>query len=171
MPLIDSLNALSDFSLVIVLGPTATGKTALAIELAQALNTEIINFDSVQVYRHMDIGTAKPSKDQLSQVPHHLIDCCEPNESFTAGDFRRRALEILLELSKTKKAAVLVGGTGFYLQALLKGMYPVTSTDEEVKLQIQERFEKRDEKHSTKPSLKWTLNMLRRFIPMTPTGF
>src|SRR4051812_20540935 len=111
-------------TLICVVGATATGKSQLAFELARELNTEIINFDSLQVYKKLDIGTAKPSLEMREKIPHHLIDVVEPHIPFTAGDFRAQSLEIIEKLSK-KENIVLVGGTGFYLQALLKGMHEI----------------------------------------------
>ena len=122
-------------SLVVICGPTATGKSEIAFELAKNLDTEIISFDSVQVYKDLDIGTAKPSLDMRSKIPHHLIDEISPVTSFTAGDFRKRALDEVEKLKK-KKFIVLVGGTGFYLQALLKGMYDIPVVTQETREQL-----------------------------------
>ena len=97
-----------------IVGPTASGKTALSIPLAQKLNTEILCMDSMQVYRHMDIGTAKPSAEEQKLIPHHLIDLCDPEESFTVTDYANAATPILDRLNNP----LLVGGTGLYLQAL-----------------------------------------------------
>lgn len=129
--------------LVVVCGATATGKSELAFEMAKRLQTEIISFDSVQVYRHMNIGTAKPDSHVLSAIKHHLIDEVEPDQVFTAGDFRRKALEILGALEKKHQHVVLVGGTGFYLQALLKGMYDLPPISCETKMRLQEELKTR----------------------------
>ncbi len=119
--------------LVVICGATATGKSNLSLNLARKLKCEIINFDSVQVYKELNIGTAKPSASELKEIPHHLIDIVKPSELFTAGDFRRRALDILSSLSTKYEHCILVGGTGFYLNALLNGMFPAPPSDELVK--------------------------------------
>ncbi|MDZ4676617.1 MAG: tRNA (adenosine(37)-N6)-dimethylallyltransferase MiaA [Oligoflexia bacterium] len=118
---------------VSICGATATGKTAIAFQLAQKLNTEIISFDSLQIYQELNIGTAKPPPEMLNAIRHHLIDEIKPTEVFTAGDFRKQALQILKTLSDSKDFAILVGGTGFYLQALLKGMHDIPEVSTEVK--------------------------------------
>jgi len=110
--------------LIVISGATATGKTDVAFALAKKLECEILSFDSVQIYKHLDIGTAKPPLWMRNEIPHHLIDEIEPSEPFTAGDFQRRARKII-SLENKKKNIVLVGGTGFYLQALLRGMYEI----------------------------------------------
>jgi tRNA dimethylallyltransferase len=122
--------------LVCICGATATGKTDLAAAIAQELGTEIVSFDSVQVYKRLDIGTAKPTPEILKRVKHHLIDEIEPTESFTAGDFKKRAEELIAVLAPRSKPIVLVGGTGFYLQALLKGMYEVPQVSDELKARL-----------------------------------
>jgi len=104
-------------------GPTASGKTALALALAQVLNTEIISADSRQVYKYLDIGTAKPSKDELALIQHHLISIIEPNESFNAGLFRNKAMTIIKRLNQLGKIPIICGGTGLYIKALLEGLF------------------------------------------------
>ncbi len=140
-----STASLKEFSrkagIIVVLGPTATGKTETAIRIAEAINSEVISFDSIQVYREMDIGSAKPGAQDLARVCHHLISVKSPDEAFTAGDFRRESLGLIEKLNSEDKWAVLVGGTGFYLQALLKGMYPVSTTDPEIKKAVQKKLE------------------------------
>jgi tRNA dimethylallyltransferase len=113
-------SSLSLTKIIVICGPTATGKSEVAFEIAKQLQTEIISFDSVQVYQELDIGTAKPPEALRREIPHHFVDEISPTETFTAGDFRKRALEIIKARSELKHL-VLVGGTGFYLQALLKG--------------------------------------------------
>lgn len=106
---------------VIILGPTSSGKTSFAIELAKQLDGEIISADSRQIYRHMDIATAKPSKSELEAVPHHMIDIVDPDESFTVVDFQERAKEAILEIQSRGKIPFIVGGTGLYIDALVYG--------------------------------------------------
>src|SRR5664279_1446722 len=101
--------------MVIILGPTAAGKTELAVRLAERFAGEIVNADSLQVYRGMDIGTAKPSPEQLSRVPHHLIDIVDPAADFSASDFRREAGRVIAEIQRRGRKVFLVGGTGLYV--------------------------------------------------------
>jgi tRNA dimethylallyltransferase len=98
-------------------GPTASGKSDLALSIAEAFNGEIVNYDSVQIFRHMDIGTAKPSVEERRRVPHHMIDIREPDEEFNAGDYQREARAVLEDLRQRSRLPVLVGGTGLYLRA------------------------------------------------------
>jgi tRNA dimethylallyltransferase len=107
--------------LLIILGATAVGKTALAIELAQHLNAEIISADSRQIYRHMTIGTAKPTPEQLGKVPHHLIDLVNPDENLTLVDYQEHAYRLIDELHADSKLPMLVGGTGQYITAIADG--------------------------------------------------
>lgn len=109
-------------NLVTIVGPTAVGKTALAIKLASLFNTEIISADSRQVYKEMEIGTAKPSKLELSQVKHHFINSHSIYEDFSAGKFEEEGLKVLNEIFKTKNIAIMVGGSGLYVDAICKGM-------------------------------------------------
>jgi tRNA dimethylallyltransferase len=117
--------------LVVILGPTASGKSELGIHLAEQLGGEILVCDSTQLYRHFDIGTAKVSPAERRRTPHHLIDLVEPDEVFTAGDYRRRAVEVLEDLRERRKVPILTAGTGLYLRALLEGLAdaPVRSNE------------------------------------------
>jgi tRNA dimethylallyltransferase len=116
---------------VIVSGPTATGKTNTAIELARTFGGEIVNFDSLLLYKEITIGTAKPTMEERKEVPHHMIDVTSIAQPMNASDYMRAAYPVVEKLLKEKKIVYLVGGSGFYLQALLKGMYdsPTTPTD------------------------------------------
>jgi len=107
--------------LVAIVGPTATGKSSLALELCQTLNGEIISADSRQVYRYMDIGTAKPIKEEQALVPHHLIDVVDPDEDFSLSIYQSKALEAINNIQRREKTAFLVGGSGLYVWALLEG--------------------------------------------------
>src|SRR5436190_13065422 len=104
----------------VIVGPTASGKSELGIKLALARDGEIINLDSVQVYRRIHIATAKVPLHERRGVPHHLIDIVEPTENFTAGDYARLAARTIHEVETLHRTAILVGGTGFYLRALVK---------------------------------------------------
>jgi tRNA dimethylallyltransferase len=107
---------------VAIVGPTAVGKSRLAMELAQRLSAEIVSADSRQVYRYMDIGTAKPSKDEQALVTHYLIDLVAPNESYSAVRYRSEGLQVLRRIGAKGRIALVVGGTGFYIRALLDGL-------------------------------------------------
>ena len=107
--------------LVAIVGPTATGKSILALELCQTLNGEIISADSRQVYRYMDIGTAKPTKEEQALVPHHLIDVVNPDEDFSLSLYQSKALEAIDDIQRRGKTVFLVGGSGLYVWALLEG--------------------------------------------------
>jgi tRNA dimethylallyltransferase len=121
--------------LIVVVGPTAVGKTGAAIALARHLNGEIISADSMQVYRHMDIGTAKPTPEERNQAPHHLIDIVNPDEAFNASCFMEKARGVIADIQKRGKAIVVVGGTGLYIRALLGGLFDGPSADEELRSQ------------------------------------
>ena len=108
--------------ILVILGPTAVGKSALALELAAALDAEIINADSQQVYRYMDIGTGKPSAAEREAVPHHLIDVVQPDQPFDVAVFRRLAAAAIGDIHTRRKHAIVCGGTGLYLRALLHGL-------------------------------------------------
>ena len=106
-----------------IVGPTASGKSALAISLAQRFNAEIISLDASQVYRGLDIGTAKVSAEERALAPHHLIDCVDPDEPFTAAEFCRRAIAVMWAAKARGRRVIICGGTGFYLSALLYGLW------------------------------------------------
>jgi tRNA dimethylallyltransferase len=125
--------------LPIVIGPTGSGKSDLSIRIALAVGGEIVNCDSLQVYRGFDIGTAKVPAPGRQGIPHHLIDVVEPTSLFTAGDYARQAEAVIREISTRRKTAVLVGGTGFYLRSLLEGLSPGTSRDDALRARLQNR--------------------------------
>jgi tRNA dimethylallyltransferase len=116
--------------LIAIVGPTASGKTDLAVFLAEQFSGEIVNYDSVQIFRHLDIGTAKPSAEEQARVRHHMIDIREPTEIYTAGDYQRDARRVLNDIRERRKLPILVGGTGLYLRALTEGLFngPTRST-------------------------------------------
>ncbi|MFH1710400.1 MAG: tRNA (adenosine(37)-N6)-dimethylallyltransferase MiaA [bacterium] len=120
--------------LLIILGPTAVGKSLLAIKLAKELNGEIISADSMQVYSGMDIGTAKLSKEELDEIPHHLISIIAPSKNWSVSDFILNAKSIIEALVKRGKFPIVVGGTGLYLNALIKGyVFPIIEADKDVR--------------------------------------
>ena len=108
--------------IIVVLGPTASGKSELAIKLAKKFNGEIISADSRQIYRNMDIGTGKPSKKELAVVPHHLIDIKNPNENYTVAEYQRDALKAIKKIIKKDQLPILVGGTGLYVKAIVDNL-------------------------------------------------
>ena len=130
--------------LVVILGPTASGKSALAVVLAERFFGEIISCDSVAVYRHFEIGTAKPSHEDRGRVPHHLIDVAEPGEAFTAGEYARQARVALGEIAGRGHLPVVVGGTGLYLRALLEGLFPGPQRSDELRERLRARAGERD---------------------------
>jgi len=133
--------------LVVILGPTASGKSALGIELAGRLGGEILLCDSTQIYRHFDIGTAKVPPSEQRGIPHHLVDLVEPHEIFTAGDYRRRALEVLDDVRRRGKLPILTAGTGLYLRALLEGLADAPKRSEELRQRLRQKAEQRGPAH------------------------
>jgi tRNA dimethylallyltransferase len=114
---------------IILLGPTGVGKTGASILLAKAIHTEIISADSMQIYRHMDIGTAKPTKEELSIVKHHMIDIVEPSETFSTGKYIEQVVPIIERLHREGKIPIIAGGTGLYLKAMTRGIFSGPSAD------------------------------------------
>jgi tRNA dimethylallyltransferase len=129
--------------LPVVVGPTGSGKSALALRVALELGGEIVNCDSLQVYRRFDIGTAKVPAVERQGVAHHLIDVIDADQLFTAGDYARSAEAVLREIAERGRVPVIAGGTGFYLRALLDGLFPGPARDEE----LRSRLERREAKH------------------------
>ena len=123
-----------------IVGPTAVGKSEVAVFLAENLKGEIINFDSLQFYKYLDIGTAKPSKDLRKKIPHHLFDILEPHEEFNAAEFVKLADRVVKEVQERNHLPILVGGTGLYLRAFEYGLFPV-EVPKEIRLQIRKRAE------------------------------
>jgi tRNA dimethylallyltransferase len=114
---------------IVILGPTGVGKTGASVLLAKAMDTEIISADSMQIYRHMDIGTAKPSREEMSGVKHHMIDMVEPSEPFSVGKYVEMVAPIIEEIHKRGKIPVMVGGTGLYIKAMTRGLFSGPSAD------------------------------------------
>jgi tRNA dimethylallyltransferase len=127
--------------LVVVLGPTASGKTALSLSLAERFQGEIVNCDSVAMYREFEIGTAKPNAAERARAPHHLLDSVEPADYITAGEYARRARQVLQEIKQRRRSPVVVGGTGLYLRALLDGLSPGPQRSEELRERLREKVE------------------------------
>lgn len=128
---------MSKLPVITLMGPTAAGKTALAIELCQHLDTEIISVDSALVYKGMDIGTAKPNAQELAQAPHKLIDLIDPKDSYSVAEFRRDAIECIDALHAKGKVPILVGGTMMYFKGLIDGLSPLPEADDKVRAQLE----------------------------------
>lgn len=114
---------------IVLLGPTSAGKTGASLSLAKTLGAEIISSDSMQIYRHMDIGTAKPSKEERTQVRHHMIDIAEPSEEFSAGRFIEEVVPVIDSIHEKGKIPLVVGGTGLYIKAMTRGLFSGPSAD------------------------------------------
>lgn len=125
-------------NVIVITGPTASGKTVLGIELALALNGEIISADARQIYRYMDVGTAKPTKDEQAKVKHHLIDIVNPDESYSAGQFARDAATVINDIHQRGKLPIVVGGAGLYLKALFDGFSPIPEIPKTIRQQLQQ---------------------------------
>lgn len=133
--------------IIVIAGPTASGKSALAIKLAKKFNGEIVSADSRQVYRGMDIGTAKPTKKDLDAVPHHLIDIKNPDQNYTVSKYKRDAIQAINKILKNKKLPILVGGTGLYIKAVVDNLnIPEVAPD----IKLRNKLEKDIESHGLK---------------------
>lgn len=142
-------------NLIIILGPTAVGKTKLSIDLAKRLSTEIISGDSMLVYKGFDIGTAKPTKKEMAGVKHHIIDILEPWQSFNVSDFQEKVKPLIKQLNDMKKIPILAGGTGLYIKSLVEGyVFNKTSRDNEYRLYL--------EKLAQKQGKEYVYNMLKQ---------
>jgi tRNA dimethylallyltransferase len=134
--------------LVVVLGPTASGKTALALAIARRFGGEIVNCDSVALYREFDIGTAKPSAAERAEIPHHLLDYVDALAVVSAGEYARQARRILREIVlRERHLPIVSGGTGLYLRALLEGLFPGPQRSEELRIKLRDRVQKNGTEH------------------------
>jgi len=133
--------------LVVVLGPTGSGKSALSLSLAELFHGEIVNYDSVAMYREFEIGTAKPSAAERARVPHHLFDFVDATGYITAGEYARRAREVLREVNTRGKLPIVVGGTGLYLRALLEGLFPGPQRSEGLRERLRQRATEKGSGH------------------------
>lgn len=127
---------------IFLMGPTASGKTALAVQLAQTLDGEIISVDSALVYKGMDIGTAKPGLDERGGIPHHLIDILAPSAAYSTGQFRAQALDLMADISQRGKLPILVGGTMLYFNALFNGLAVLPPADPAIRAQLDDDLER-----------------------------
>lgn len=129
--------------LLVIVGPTASGKTALALRIAEEFGGEIVSCDAVAVYRGLDIGSAKPTRDERARVPHHALDVLDADEPSTAGDYARTARAALEEIKSRGRLPIVTGGTGLYLRALLDGLAPAPPRDEALRERLRERAARR----------------------------
>lgn len=127
---------------VAIFGPTAVGKSEFGLKIAERFSGEIVSADALQVYRGFDIGTAKPTAAERRRVPHHLIDILDPQEPFSAGEFARRATRLIREIRERGRLALVLGGSGLYLRALLDGISPIPAVQPEVREELQYRFDR-----------------------------
>ena len=127
---------------IIICGPTGIGKTSFAIELAQIFKGEIIGADSMQIYRKMDIGTAKPTPADRAKIQHHMVDIVDPDEAFDAETYATRALSIVNALHKQERLPFVVGGTGLYIKSLLYGLFDTRPADKEIRIRLKQEAEK-----------------------------
>src|SRR6185312_11232372 len=122
---------------IFIAGPTAVGKSALALALAEKIGGEIISVDSMQVYRGLDIGTAKPTAEERRRVPHHLIDICDLGESFDAAQFVRHAQQTITEIHARGHVPIFCGGTGLYFKAYISGLGEAPATDAKIRAELE----------------------------------
>jgi len=127
--------------LIVITGPTATGKSKLGVEIAQQQNGEIISADSMQIYKYMDIGTAKPSKEEMQNIPHHMIDVVSPWEDYSVARYVREATDCIEDVIKRGKTPIIVGGTGLYIDSLLAGREFAEKGDKNLRIELEERYE------------------------------
>ncbi|OGC79893.1 MAG: tRNA (adenosine(37)-N6)-dimethylallyltransferase MiaA [candidate division Zixibacteria bacterium RBG_16_40_9] len=128
-------------NVLVITGPTATGKTTVGIELANKLKGEIVSCDSRQIYKLMDIGTAKPTKEEQSQAVHHLIDIVYPDEKFSAGLYEKKATEMINDIFNRRKLPIIIGGSGLYLKALTRGLFQGPPADEKLREKLRKEKE------------------------------
>ncbi len=131
---------------IVILGPTASGKTHLAIALAGRFQGEIVGCDALQIYRHMDIGTAKAPSHERMGIPHHMLDLREPGQDFSAGDYQRLARKVLREIHERGNLPFVVGGTGFYLRALIDGLFEGSARSEELRSRMRKIVQRKGSK-------------------------
>src|SRR5579863_9682180 len=134
---------MEDRPVIVILGPTASGKSELALSAAQRFAGEVVNCDSLQIYRYFDIGTAKLPPADRRGIPHHLIDILDPDQVFTAGEYARLARRVLDDVSARGRLPVVAGGTGFYFRALVDGLFPGPSRDQVLRDRLSARESRR----------------------------
>lgn len=127
---------------MVILGPTATGKTALSLAIAERFRGEIVNCDSIAMFREFEVGTAKPTPAERARAPHYLLDCIDPSGQITAGEYARQARRVLGEIRVRGRLPIVVGGTGLYLRALLDGLFPAPQRSEALRERLRERAQR-----------------------------
>jgi len=133
--------------LLCIIGPTAVGKTEIAINIALCINGEIVSVDSRQIYRKMDIGTAKPTLEQINMVPHHVIDCVEPDEYFSVADYQKLADKAIKDIQNRGKVPMLVGGSGMYFRAVIDGLFEGPEADKDFRDKLKAEAEEKGIEH------------------------
>jgi tRNA dimethylallyltransferase len=128
--------SINEPKVIVIVGPTCSGKTTLSLKLSQIIHYEIISADSRQFYKHLDIGTAKPSKEQLQKIPHHLIDFLNPSENYDVSKFEKAAIGIIDQIHKKNKTPIVVGGSGLYIKALIDGIFDTADKDDEYRKEL-----------------------------------
>ena len=129
-------------TVIVIVGPTASGKTSLSIEIAKKLNGEIVSADSMQIYKEMDIATAKPTAEEMQGIPHHLMSFIEPTDNFSVADFKEKALSAIEDIFARGKQPIVAGGTGFYIDTLIKNTTFFDFDKSEKRIELSERLEK-----------------------------
>jgi tRNA dimethylallyltransferase len=142
---------------ILILGPTGSGKTALSLALGERFDGEIVSCDSVAVYRGMDLGSAKPSREEQYRLPHHLIDVVNPDEVFSAGEYARQARAAMNEIAARQRIPIVTGGTGLYLRALTMGLFPGPARQDELRTRLN--------RSHTRHNLGWLHRLLQRLDP------
>ena len=127
--------------IIVICGATGIGKTSVGIELAQTLGAEIVSADSMQIYRYMDIGTAKPTPEELAQVAHHMIDIVDPDEDYDAVQFSKQARDRIEQIARRGLIPIIVGGTGLYIKALLHGLFQSQPVDPKIRSRLKQEAE------------------------------
>ncbi|MBI4652593.1 tRNA (adenosine(37)-N6)-dimethylallyltransferase MiaA, partial [Candidatus Desantisbacteria bacterium] len=129
--------------LIIISGPTASGKSKLAVILAEKISAEIVSADSRQIYKFMDIGAAKPSPEDIMRVPHHMIDIITPDTVYSAGEYKNEARKIIDEILNKKKKVIMAGGTGLYMRAVLYDISTYSSRDDKIRKELEKIIEEK----------------------------
>ena len=155
--------------LLAVCGPTASGKTALGVALARAYSGEVISCDSMQIYRGMEIGTAKPTKEEMGEIPHHLLDFCDPETTFSVVDYTTRAAECIEDITARGTRPILVGGTGLYARSLLRSV-PRTAAATKSAPRCRKNLKKKESGRFTRVCRRLIRRAQRKFIPTTQSA-
>lgn len=151
---------MSEIPLIVVAGPTASGKTGLATQIAQYTDGEIVSADSMQIYKYMDIGSAKPTKEERAQAVHHMIDFLEPNESYSVADYTKDAHEVIADIVSRGRMPIMCGGTGLYINSVVNDVtFGEVETDYELRENLRKEAEERGGEH--------LIEMLREFDPIS----